>query len=173
MAFPDTPKLGLQKSDTGEPYPLAKYNSNLDKIDSAMGKLGVQLPFDVAENRVISNWADFNSAWEAGPLADQTNKLIRRGPWCFIEVFAKRKGADLNNSTTGDLGNQLVLTLKSQYRPAEHTPLYTMNQGRLVMAYLDVDGGIRLAAITGDATANFNTGHAFNVAGWYILEEVD
>ena len=167
MADP-TPYINLAKSDSTEIFPLSDFNANMDKLDNVLAKYGAHLPQDATENRSISQWADIASGWSFGPVEDQTNKLIRRGMWCFIEVFAKRTGANISNPSNGNIGNTLVMTLKEPYRPAEHTPIQTLNQGRMVGGYIDKNGGIYIASLTN--TGNHNTNHSVNIGAWYILE---
>lgn len=161
-----TTNLGLSKADDGEIFPLAAWKTNLDTIDTHLSRIGVHLPHDITGNEDSDNYLTWASGWEE---FGSGNRVIRRGLWGFLEISANRTGAAISNGSTGDIANSLVATISTLYRPQIATPLSPMGTGRILSGYLDTNGTIALSAITN--TGDFNTGHKFNVAAWYLLAQ--
>lgn len=166
MAVPSAASsLTLIDSGPSVNFPLGDYNANLASIDSEFTKAKVHLPHDLAPNTGV-NWIDYNnSEWERFGTG---NRVIRRGIWGYVEASFNYKGAEISNGSTGDIGNRKVATLNLPWRPAQHTPMGTMGEGRLAGGYLDKNGGIYLTSMAN--SGNFKTNHKLNLSCWYILE---
>lgn len=163
-----TTNLSLSKAADGETFPLVEWKANMDTIDTHLAKLHAHATFDAGDNPDEDSWLTWASGWESFGTG---NHIIRRGQWGFIEVSANRTGAAINNGSTGDIGNIEVATVDLPWRPAQHTSLITMGQGRLVGGYFDKDGRIMFTTISN--SNDFNTNHKWNAACWYLLESAD
>ena len=159
--------IPFKYSDEQDTFPLTEYNTNLDLLDTSLAPWGAHLPHDDVELRSITSWAvnPANAGWSYD--VDGTNKMLRRGIWCFIEFVIIRTGGTIANGSTGDISNHILFNIKEPWRPAEETSLAVMNQGRQCAVYVHTNGNVNLTSIgnTGDILNN----HVINMGGWYIL----
>lgn len=162
MATPTT-NLRLLKPTNIEQYDLQTMNANLDSIDEAFGRLGVDRRFDTAlsvgDTVLPTTHADYTP---------NLYRAARYGNWCYLRLVF-----DLDTANTVD-GFGITNCpspgqLHPDWWPLVASPLSTLFSGRGVEAWVGTNGAINITHATG--TTNFAIGNTIDLAGWYMLAD--
>lgn len=153
----------------------APSTSNPLYVHRANAELGMELEYTtngtqwrvVAYNEPDSGWVSsfLSSASGWSVTGGGTSRIRQVGPWIFIRIEVTRTGSAITVNNRGDVTNQTIATLNTQWRPDWGQPLTSAETGRVASFMVNTAGSIRLHAVGG--TANINNGDKFSIRGSY------
>lgn len=165
-----TSNHGFTKFGNAEPYDFDTMNSNFNKMDSAASKGKLKLPFDASLRRTNTTSV---MTWAAGWAETSDRGGVRRfGPYCYVRILFKRTGSSISVPVSGNVANQTVGTLHSDFHPLQEVPLYHLATGRMIQGFIAANGDVRIANMNpGSGTSvPFDTNEESDLAAWYVLK---
>lgn len=105
------------------------------------------------------------SGWKTTPSSSAANRIRGVGNWVNINYGFERTGGAISVPSTGNIPNQTVAILNSEWHPSFWQPLGNGETGRLSGMSVGSNGHIRLNSVAG--SANIAKGYKFSIRGWY------
>lgn len=115
----------------------------------------------------VNNFLSSAAGWQV--QGSGVSFASRRGEWAFMNVIVERTGAgiDLPANGSGDISNETIATLDSEWVPTNAQPLSPAHNGPATVITVGSGGALVLSNISGSGT--FATGDQLGGRGWYNL----